>query len=101
MADQFVDRGARNGSIDDWGMDFRRGDGALVSVGVLWAGGSGAGCFRGELLSRGVAAAQGWQLEHGYAGGAGLDHRICVQRVGVVQRGGWPYLFHGSRFDYY
>ena len=48
-----------------------------------------------------MAATQGAQFQHGHPGRARIDHRVCLQRLGAVDRARGPSTIHGSRRDHY
>src|SRR5215510_12250661 len=73
----------------------------MVSL-VLVRGRRGSSGFCGRtILSRRLAAAEGRQFEHGHARSPWFNHRVWLQRMGLVQRLRWTPLFHGGRRDYH
>ena len=100
LAAQSVDRRAGRFAADARRMDLRAGDGGLVSLVFVRHRRDSAGRCRSAVLPGRLGPAQGWQREHGHVGGARLDHGLCLQHLGPVERPGRTSLLYGGRGDY-
>src|SRR5689334_24960362 len=86
LATKLMDRNPGDGPVDARGMGFPAGSDAVVPIGFVRYSGCSAGICWSSVLSRRMETTQGRELEHGHARRPGLDDRICLQLVGVVQR---------------